>query len=200
MIRTLIVDHHPALRAGVKVVLEAERDMVVVGDTGAPDELLPLLRRTRPDVVPLDCHPPKGDGLRACRLVKCLVPTPRVLIYSAYADERLRVAARVAGADGLLDKNSSALDLVQAIRGVHSGRRLLEPIEPGDVQDATRLLDRQEAQILAMLLDDVPPAEIAVALSVPPATFRRRVTDILCRLCAEPPWNAADVRCDRPAA
>ena len=63
-----------------------------------------------------------------------------------------------------------------------------------------RLLDRQEAQILAMLLDDVPPAEIAVALNMPPATFGRRVTDILCRLCAEPPWNAADVRCDRPAA
>ena len=136
MIRTLIVDHHPALRAGVKVVLEAERDMVVVGDTGAPDELLPLLQRTRPNFVLLDCHPPKGDGLRACRLVKCLVPTPRVLIYSPYADERLRVAARVAGADGLLDKNSSALDLVQAIRCVHSGRRLLEPIEPGDVQVA----------------------------------------------------------------
>jgi two-component system, NarL family, response regulator DevR len=200
MIRTLIVDRHPALRAGVKVVLEAEREMVVVGDTGALDELLPLLRRTRPDVVLLDCHPPMGADPRACRLVKCLLPAPRVLIYSAYADDRLRVAARVAGADGLLDKNSSALDLIQAIRGVHSGRRLLEPIEPGDVKDATRLLDRQEAQILAMLLDDVPPSEIAVALSMPPATVGRRVNDILGRLCAEPPWNAGDVPCDRPAA
>ena len=200
MIRTLIVDRHPALRAGVKVVLEAERDMVVVGDTGALDQLLPLLRRTRPDVVLLDCHPPMVADLRACRLVKCLLPAPRVLIYSAYADDRLRVAARVAGADGLLDKNSSALDLIQAIRGVHSGRRLLEPIELGEVQDATRLLDRQEAQILAMLLDDVPPSEIAVALSMPAATVGRRVNDILRRLCAEPPWNAADVPCDRPAA
>ena len=200
MIRTLIVDHHPALRAGVKVVLEAERDMVVVGDTGAPDELLPLLRRTRPDFVLLDCHPPKGDGLRACRLVKCLVPTPRVLIYSPYADERLRVAARVAGADGLLDKNSSALDLVQAIRGVHSGRRLLGTIEPIDVQGAARLLDRQEARILAMLLDDVLPSEIAVALSMSPASVGRRVHDILGRLCAEPPWTSADIPCDRPAA
>jgi two-component system, NarL family, invasion response regulator UvrY len=62
MIRTLIADHHPALRTGVKVVLEAERDTVVVGDTGALDELLPLLRRTRPDVVLLDCHPPKVAG------------------------------------------------------------------------------------------------------------------------------------------
>jgi DNA-binding NarL/FixJ family response regulator len=200
MIRTLIVDRHPALRAGVEVVLEAERDIVVVGHAGGLDELLPLLRRTRPDVVLLDCHPPKLAGLRACRLVKCLLPAPRVLIYSAYADERLRVAARVAGADGLLDKNSSALDLVQAIRGVHSGRRLLGTIEPIAVQDAARLLDRQEARILAMLLDDVPPSEIAVALSTSPASVGRRVTDILGRLCAEPPSTSADIPCDRPAA
>ena len=200
MIRILIVDHHPALRAGVKVVLEAEGDMVVVGDTGAQEELLPLLRRTRPDVVLLDCHPPKVAGLRACRLVKCLIPAPRVLIYSAYADECLRVAARAAGADGLLDKNSSALDLVQAIRVVHSGRQLLEPSRPGDVQHAMRLLDRQEPQILEMLLDDVPPSEIAVALSMSPASVGRRVDDILGRLCAEPPWTSVDIPCDRPAA
>jgi DNA-binding NarL/FixJ family response regulator len=194
------VDHHPALRAGVKVVLEAEGDMVVVGDTGAQEELLPLLRRTRPDVVVLDCHPPKVAGLRACRLIKCLIPAPRVLIYSAYADERLGVAARVAGADGLLDKNSSALDLVQAIRVIHRGRQLVEPIRPGDVEHAMRSLDRQEAQILEMLLDDMPPSEIAVALSMSPASVGRRVDDILGRLCAEPPWTSADIPCDRPAA
>jgi DNA-binding NarL/FixJ family response regulator len=200
MIRTLIVDHHPALRAGVKVVLEAEGDMVVVGDTGAQDELLPLLRRTRPDVVLLDCHPPRVASLRACRLAKCLLPAPRVLIYSAYADERLRVAARVAGADGLLDKNASALDLVQAIRVVHGGRRLLEPIRSGDVQRAMLLLDPQEAQILEMLLNDTSASEIAVALGVPPASVVRRVSDILDRLCDEPPSTAADEPCDRPAA
>ena len=137
--------------------------------------------------------------LRACCLVKCLLPAPRVLIYSAYADDRMHVAARVAGADGLLVNNSSALDLVQAVRGVHSGRRLIEPIEPGDLQDATRLLDRQEAQILAFRLDDLSPSEIAVGLSMPPATIGRRVNDILDRLCVES-WSAVDVPCDRPAA
>jgi two-component system, NarL family, response regulator DevR len=200
MIRTLIVDHHPALRAGVKVVLEAEADMVVVGDTGAQDELLPLLRRTRPDVVLLDCHPSAVVGLRACRLIKCLVPAPRVLIYTAYADERLRVAARVAGADGVLDKNSSALDLVQAIRVVHGGGQMLEPIRRGDVQRAMRLLDPQEAQILEMLLGEMSPSEIAVALSVPPTSVGRRVSEMLDRLCVEPPWSAADNPCERPAA
>jgi DNA-binding NarL/FixJ family response regulator len=200
MIRTLIVDRHPALRAGIKVVLEAEGDMVVVGDTGAQEELLPLLRRTRPGVVLLDCHPPKVAGLRACRLIKCLIPAPRVLIYSAYADERLGVAARVAGADGLLGKNSSGLDLVRAIRVVYSGRQLLEPIRPGAVQHAMRSLDGQQAQILEMLLDHAPPSEIAVALSMAPASVGRRVNDILGRLCGEPPWTAADIPCDRPAA
>jgi DNA-binding NarL/FixJ family response regulator len=200
MIRTLIVDHHPALRAGVKVVLEAERDMVVVGDTGVQEELLPLLRRTRPDIVLLDCHPPRIAGLRACRLAKCLLPAPRVLIYSAYADELLGVAARVAGADGLLDKNASALDLVQAIRVVHSGAELFERIGPRDVQQARRLLDEQEAQMLEMLLRHTPPSEIAVALGVPPASVDRRVSDILDRLCVESPETAADEPCDRPAA
>jgi two-component system response regulator DevR len=200
MIRTLIVDHHPALRAGVTVVLEAESDMVVVGDTGVQEELLPLLRRTRPDVVLLDCHPPRVAGLRACRLAKCLLPAPRVLIYSAYADGLLGVAARVAGADGLLGKNASALDLVQAIRVVHSGAELFERIRPRDVQQAMRLLDQQEAQMLEMLLRRTPPSEIAVALGVPLASVDRRVSDMLDRLCVEPPGAEADEPCDRPAA
>jgi hypothetical protein len=63
-----------------------------------------------------------------------------------------------------------------------------------------RQLDRQEAQILEMLLDDAPPAQIAVALSMPPASVRRRVNDILGRLCVKPPWPGADIPCDRPAA
>jgi len=200
MIRTLIVDDHPALRAGVKVVLEAEGDIVLVGDTGLQEELLPLLRRTRPDVVLLDCHPPMVTGLRACRLVKCLLPAPRVLIYSAYADERLGVAARVAGADGLLGKNASALDLVQAIRGVHGGAQLFERIRPDDVQQAMRLLDQRQAQILELLLRRRLPSEIAVALGVPLASVDRRVSDILDRLCVDSPGAAADEPGDRPAA
>jgi DNA-binding NarL/FixJ family response regulator len=200
MIRILIVDDHPALRAGVKVVLEAEGDMVVVGDTGLHEELLPLLRRTGPDVVLLDCHPPRVAGLRACRLAKCLLPAPRVLIYSAHADERLGVAARVAGADGLLGKNASALDLVRAIRIVHGGAQLFKRIGPGDVQQAMQLLGQQEAQILKMLLRRSPPSEIAVALGVPLASVDPRVSDILDRLCVESPGTAADEPCDRPAA
>src|SRR4029453_15540512 len=200
MIRTLIVDHHPALRAGVKVVLDAEADVVVVGATGAQEELPPLLPRPRPDVVLLDCHPPAVVGLRACRLIKCLVPAPRVLIYTAYADERLRIAARVAGADGVLDKNSSALDLVQALRRIPGAPHMVEPIRPADVQRAMRLLDPQDAQILEMLLGEMSPSEIAVALSVPPTDIGQRVSEMLDRLCVEPPWSAADNPCERPAA
>ncbi|HEY3190456.1 MAG TPA: hypothetical protein VGJ70_23395, partial [Solirubrobacteraceae bacterium] len=110
------------------------------------------------------------------------------------------VAARVAGADGLLDKNASTLDLVQAIRVVHSGAELFERIGPRDVQQAMRLLDQQEAQILEMLLRRSPPSEIAVALGVPPASVDRRVSDILDRLCVESPGTGADEPCDRPAA
>ena len=121
-----------------------------------------------------------------------------MVIYSAYAGQRLAVAARVAGADSLVDKNSRRSTWFRRSAASTAAAALLDPIEPGDVQDAMRLLDRPEAQILAMLLADVPPSEIAVALSMPPATVGRRVNDILGRLCADPPLTAADVPFDPP--
>ena len=159
MIRTLIVDHHPALRAGVKVVLEAERDMVVVGDTGAQEDLLPLLRRTRP-------------GRRAARLPPSEGRRPARMSPRQVSDSRprgahlLRVRRRVIARRGARRRRRrpARQELLGARPGPGDprrpagGRRLLEPIDPGDVQRAMRLLDRQEAQILEMLLDDVPPA------------------------------------------
>jgi DNA-binding NarL/FixJ family response regulator len=185
----LIVDDHPALRAGVTVVLEAEPGLVVVGATTSLEELVPLLRRTRPDVVLLDCHPPKVHGLRLFRRIKHLLPAPRVLIYSAYVDERLRIAASVAGADGVLDKCASARALVNAIRIVDGGRRLLTPIGYEHAQAALDLLDPQDAPILAMLLDHKPALEIAEALDIQPTAVERRMNGILDRLCVNGPTS-----------
>ena len=101
-----------------------------------------------------------------------------MVIDSAYAGQRLAVAARVAGADSLVDKNSRRSTWFRRSAASTAAAACSSPSKPGDVQDAMRLLDRPEAQILAMLLADVPPSEIAVALSMPPATVGRRVNDI----------------------
>src|ERR671918_3031462 len=103
MIRVVIVDDHPALRAGLRTVLEAEPGIVVAGETDGDEERLwPLLNHVKPDLVLLDYHLPRGDGLQLCYRIKQQVPAPKVVIFSAYASPTLALPATLAHADGLL--------------------------------------------------------------------------------------------------
>ena len=101
MIRVALIDDHPALVAGLTAVLRSEPGIVPVGTASDGAEAEHLLYRTQPDLVLLDYHLPRGDGLTICQRIKQHVPAPKVLIYSAYADAWLGFAARAAGADGI---------------------------------------------------------------------------------------------------
>ena len=86
MIRILVVDDHPALRAGLGAVLEAEPGLVYVGAVaGDHESLWPALDSIRPDVVLLDFHLPQDDGLQMCERIKQRVLAPKVILYSAHA-------------------------------------------------------------------------------------------------------------------
>jgi DNA-binding NarL/FixJ family response regulator len=187
VIRILIVDDHPALRAGLNAVLEAEPGFVVVGAADKVEQLFPLLHRTRPDVVLLDYHLPPDDGLRLCRRIKRQIPPPRVLVYSAYADARMRLPALLAGADGLLNKGAGARELFETIRLVAGGRRALGPIGREQLAAAAELVDGDAAPIIAMLMDDTPVPEIARVLGVPAVAVERRLDRMLDRLRVETP-------------
>jgi DNA-binding NarL/FixJ family response regulator len=187
VIRILIVDDHPALRAGVNAVLEAEPGLVVVGAAATVEELFPVLHRTRPDVVLLDYHLPPDDGLRLCRRIKRQIPAPRVLVYSAYADARMRLPALLAGADGLLNKGAGARELFETIRIVASGRRALGPIGPDQLASAAELVDGDAGPIIAMLMDETAVPDIAKVLGVPAVAVERRLDRMLDRLRVETP-------------
>ena len=90
----------------------------------------------QPDLVLLDYHLPHGDGLQLCHRIKQRIPAPRVIVFSAYAGPALTLPARLAKADGLLDKGVPARDLFEAIRLVNRGERLLEPVSRALLQDA----------------------------------------------------------------
>ena len=101
MIRVVVIDDHPALRAGLHTVLESEPGIVYAGESdGGEESLWPLLRRVEPDVVLLDYHLPKGDGLQLCYRIKQNIPAPAVIIFSAYASPDLLLPAQLAKADG----------------------------------------------------------------------------------------------------
>lgn len=187
MIRIVVVDDHPALRAGLGTVLSGEPGLVPVGAVGTASELWPLLTTCRPDVVVLDYHLPGDDGLQLCRQIKSRLLAPKVLLYSAYAGSGLSIPATLAGADGVVAKGSPARELYDAIRRVSGGDRVLPPIATELMQDATDRLEPDELPILGMRLHDTPTAEIAATLNVDRAEIERRIDVIIARLRVEVP-------------
>jgi DNA-binding NarL/FixJ family response regulator len=182
VIRILIVDDHPAVRAGLVAVLRSEPGLVPVGSAAEEQEGWKLFQRARPDLVLLDLHLPGGNSLALCRRIKRLDPRARVLIYSAFAHDELAVAATLAGADGLLDKTEPMLELFDGIRRVHRGERLLAPVTPERLQDARSQIAPADQPIVAMLLDGTPDADMAQTLGVRPEELEGRVERLLARL------------------
>ena len=129
MIRVVVIDDHPALRAGLQTVLDAEPGIVFAGESGGDEESVwPLLNRVEPDLILLDYHLPRGDGLQLCYRIKQQVPAPRVIIFSAYASPSLALPASLAQADGLLAKGRRRARPLHASARSYAGERLLPPI------------------------------------------------------------------------
>ena len=187
MIRILIVDDHPAMRAGLTAVLRAEPGFVPLDAATSDKDLWPTLNRTRPDVVVLDYHLPGDDGVVLCRAIKRRLPAPAVLLYSAYADAALTIPARLAGADGVVSKSVPANELYDAIRRVARGERVLPPLSRELLDDAGNRLDADELPILGMTLEGTPLLEIAATLGVEPAQIAHRIDRMIKRLKVEIP-------------
>jgi DNA-binding NarL/FixJ family response regulator len=185
VIRVAIVDDHPAIRAGLEVLLGEEPDLVAAGTAARGEEVAPLLYRTAPDVVLLDYHLPGADGLRLCRRIKSQPPAPAVLIYSAYTGD-LAVPALVAGADGLIGKGGPAGELLDAIRRCARGERVLATASPAQMRAAARELAPEDLPILGMLVERTPPREIAQALRCTVADLNRRIAGMLAALRGGP--------------
>ena len=187
MIRIVVVDDHPALRAGLDTVLQAEPGLIPVGSASGAEELWPLLYRTRPDVIILDYHLPGDDGLQLCRRIKAEAQAPRVLMYSAYADSDLALPALLAGADGLVGKHIPALELFESIRLVARGDRTVPEVSRDQLEAAGSQLEPEDLPILGMLLDRVPLPEVGQVLRLQREELEARLDRMIARLRVEVP-------------
>ena len=193
MIRVAVVDDHPALRAGLQTVLDAEPHIVCVGESnGAEEHIWPMLNLVQPDVLLLDYHLPRGDGLQLCYRIKHNVPTPRIIIFTAYASPTLALPATLARADGVLAKGAGARDLFSAIRLVYAGEQLLPPISAKVLEDASAELLGEDRALVGMLLDGASEAEVAQALRLPAKDVRHSVQRILSALRLDVPAARAE--------
>ncbi len=188
MLRVVVIDDHPALRAGLKAVLEAEPGIVFVGESdGNAESVWPVLNRSKPDLVLLDYHLPHGDGLQLCYRIKQQIPAPRVAIFSAYASPTLALPARLAGADALLAKDMRAPDLFEALRRVNRGEDLLPPISRTVMVEAGERLDEASLALMGVLLDGATEGEAATTLRMEPRDVRHGVQRILSALRLDVP-------------
>ena len=192
MIRVVIIDDHPALRAGLRAVLDAEPGIVFAGESAGDEESVwPVINRSRPDLILLDYHLPRGDGLQLCYRIKRQVPAPRVVVFSAYASPSLALPATLAEADGLLAKDVGARDLFHAIRAVHGGERLVPPVSATVFEEAFQRLDPAHHALIGMLLDGTSEADVATTLGVERRDVRHAVHRILHTLRLDIPTAGA---------
>ena len=193
-IRILIADDHAVLRAGLRMLLEAQNDFVVVGEAANGADAPELARTTHPDVVLLDLSMPGPASGEVIRRTLGASPASRVLILTMHDDPAYLAAAMLAGAAGYVVKKVADTELLQAIRAVHAGRTFVDVTRTSDPHqrpaekravvpgDTPKDLSRREIEVLRHLAEGHSNQEIAdrIRVSVKTVeTYRTRLSDKL---------------------
>jgi DNA-binding NarL/FixJ family response regulator len=182
MLRIAILDDHPAILAGLRRLIDAERDLSVAAVAASAPELARELNGLRPDVLILDYDLTRDDGLAHCRRIKSRPNPPAVVIYSAYAGPALTLAARAAQADAVVDKAEPVQTLVTAVRRAAKRDVVMAPVPRDAFEAAVARLDDDDLPVFAMLLDREPLDSIAEVLRVDQVEVNRRAHRIVGRL------------------
>ena len=195
-IKVLLADDQAMVRAGLRMILEAEPDIQVVGEADDGNKTITAVRALRPDVVLMDIQMPVMNGLEATRrIIHGGEPATRVLILTTFERDDYIFEALRAGASGFILKNAPPEDLVTAIRVVAEGNGLLapsvtrriiaefaqRPVRPSMKNELEQLTER-EIEVLKLIARGQTNAEIANELIVSEATVKTHVSNLLTKL------------------
>lgn len=187
MIRVLLVDDHPVVRAGLRAVLDQEQDIDVVGDVGDSASAIATIERLEPDVVVLDLHLGNGpSGIDVLRHVRSHETSARILIVTVFDNDVDIDTAMTEGAAGYLLKDAPEGDLVSAVRAVAAGQRPLDPRIAGRVVSRS-LRDpdtpsARELEVLAAVAEGHDNAAIARNLYISQATVKSHLASLFVKL------------------
>lgn len=172
-VRILLADDHAVLRSGLKLLLESQNDLSVVGEAATGAETLRLAEQLQPDLILLDLSMPQLGGLEAIPLIKKLAPEAKILILTMYDDVHYLQRALKSGAAGYVLKRAADMELISAIRAVMRGeiyihpsmtRLLLDDMLPkaeSQPVDAWETLSEREQEVLRLVALGHTNAEIA---------------------------------------
>ena len=188
-IRLLLADDHAILRAGLRMLLDAQSDMVVVGEAADGEEALRQARATRPDVAVVDLTMPGLSGVETLQRLRRELPLTRLLVLTMHDDPGYARLAFAAGAAGHVVKDRESAELLAAIRAVHRGRTFVQ-VDTGELPaevdpeppSPLAALSAREREVLGLLARGHTNREVAgiLALSVKTVeTHRARLSDKL---------------------
>jgi DNA-binding NarL/FixJ family response regulator len=182
-ISVFIADDHAVVRDGLRLLLEAQVDIKVVGDAADGRQTVVLVRQLCPDVVVMDIAMPELNGIEATRQIRESCPSTQVVILSMYATTEHIFQALQAGALGYLLKESAAVEVVNAVRAVHAGYRYLcQKIDDivvdsymhyrqaSKAKSPLESLSPREREILQLVVEGKSSADIASILNLSPKT------------------------------
>ncbi len=195
LIRVMLADDHTVVRSGLKAVVGAAKDMVIVGEAATGTQAVMMAERCDPDVVVMDLDMPDGDGLQATKAIVAKGPRPRVLILTMHTEEEHLLPLLQAGAAGYLLKNVADRELVDAIRAVAHGdvyvqpsasRVLVHGLTRRDPAKADRErfegLSSREQDVLRLTAQGYTAPEIGTRLAISPKTvdtYKQRINEKL---------------------
>ncbi|GAA3866844.1 response regulator transcription factor [Saccharothrix violaceirubra] len=197
MIRVLIADDEPLMRAGIKAILGTADDIELVAEAGDGREAVRIALERRVDVAVLDIRMPRLDGLAAARELRSVAPSVRVVVLTTFGEDDNIVRALSDGAAGFLLKDSAPEELLRAVRAVYGGEAYLSPMVTSRVvgmvaqvgqprrQEAMRqvqgLTDR-EVEVLSLLGLGMSNADVGQRLHMSEATVKTYVSRLLAKL------------------
>ena len=190
-IHILLVDDHPVVRDGIRLLLKRAKDLVIVGETGNGREVIPLMKELDPDVILLDMRLPGMSGLEIVQSIQDSKLHGRILALSAYADEEYVDGLLSAGVAGYLMKDEAMEMIVDAVRGTARGekgwfsRRVFNRLVASSLDkrsSKTSGLTNRELEVLKFAADGKTNQEIAMRLDVSDKTVEKHLQKIFSKL------------------
>lgn len=199
--RVFILDDHEMVRRGLVELVDAQPDMVIVGEASTVQEARARIAATDPDVALLDVRLPDGSGIDVCRDLQSAGSRTHCLMLTAYDDEQALYSAVIAGASGYFLKDIRGPGLIDSIRLVAAGKSLLSPGLKHQASQALRAevpsdlrlanLSLRERQILALIADGLTNRQIGERLAIAEKTVKNYVSGLLGKLGLERRTQAA---------